>query len=450
MKKQYRTTVTVISTFSLAIALFPCMADSSLSKGTIFASFFWTQGANDSVKNGCHGYTKINSVSTETGRYSSTFWLSNSSLWQKMFNNTYVTTVITTSNGKPAEITAASNHFSSVEWFTSFERTCSNDILQFYFPLLPQDAGYGRYDFFTVKVNDTTDLEFYGANDSIMVGTFVHKKPHPTGAVNILARNAFIVELTNANPLRIKSIRCNGSYRSLLTAYLKFNLDTLKRNGAWYGIDISDTVTNHPKIVVHSINIEGTSPFISDSTYRISWKLNTLAEVDSCIVEASFDNKRLWNDIGTTGPDSSFRWKIPRRESDSTYIKVTACGKHQERVSAISADRFCIKVDHSLSSESFNGNLNVSPSFTPITFHRDLRICYTLPVGVRELTVLFFDLKGRCIEQITNNAYIRAGKGSFHINRVPQAGYYMVQLHGILEDTDEPLIMSKRFIFMCN
>jgi hypothetical protein len=105
--------------------------------------------------------------------------------------------------------------------------------------MLPQTVKYGKYDYFTVSVNDTLALQFYGAGDSTMVGTFVHKKPTVHGAINILARNAFIVELTNANPFRIKSIRCNGTHIKLLNSYLKFNLTRLKNNVAWYGIDIT-------------------------------------------------------------------------------------------------------------------------------------------------------------------------------------------------------------------
>jgi len=225
-----------------------------------FRAFFWTQENNDSLKHGCYGYVQVDSVvETEfTLNYLSSFWLTYD-WWHIRFKMSYLPTMINYSKTKPVAITRSSGYFKDVEWLTGFKQANSKDSsgfdsIQFYFPLLPLGQQYGRYDYFTIDVDNKLDLEFYGAGDSIMVGTFVHKEPAANGAVNILGRNAFIVELTNSNPLRIKSLRCQGIFDSLLTIYLKFPLDSLKKDADWYGVDILDTLTDVPKIKVFSSN----------------------------------------------------------------------------------------------------------------------------------------------------------------------------------------------------
>ena len=140
---------------------------------------------------------KIGDYSNEQNGYVSTFWLSGYTWWQKLFSNTYIKITLNTEPSQPTRVTRASGHFQNIEWLTGFHRDGSDDHIRFFFPILPNGSGFGRYDYFTVDVNDTLDLEFYGAGDSIMVGSFVHKKPDNNGAVNILGRNAIIVELSD-------------------------------------------------------------------------------------------------------------------------------------------------------------------------------------------------------------------------------------------------------------
>jgi len=207
----------VAVTFSLAFSAIP--------PETSFHSFFWTKNADETVQRGCYGYTKIGNYSEKDGGYLSTFWLTNYEWWQKLFVNTNIAITVRTEQGQPTKVTRASDQFKNVEWLTGFTRNGSDDNVRFYFPLLPQAKPFGSYDYFTVDVNDTLDLEFYGAGDSIMVGTFVHKKPDERGAVNILGPDAIIIELSTANPLRINTIQCNGEYKSLLNTYLNYDLD---------------------------------------------------------------------------------------------------------------------------------------------------------------------------------------------------------------------------------
>ena len=246
----------------------------------------------------------------------------------------YMSAIITISKNKPTAITNAPDHLENSEWFTGFKHRNSSDSICFYFPLLSMDKPFGRYDYFTVDVDSLLDLEFYGAGDSIMVGTFVHKKPDSIGAINILGRNAFIVELTNSNPLRISSIRCDGLFDSLITLYLKYNLDSLKKDAAWYGIDILDTLTNVPKIAVSSINVDGHEPHLIGSNKNITWKLKRQEEIDSCLITISY-YKMSWNIVGKTFIDSSLSWVVPWQASDSTIIKIIAFGKHGEQIASV-------------------------------------------------------------------------------------------------------------------
>lgn len=253
----------------------------------------------------------------------------------------YMPTIITFNNAKPNVINNCSDHFSNVEWFTGFKSLVYNDSLiisydsiRFYFPLLPLDQSYGRYDYFTIDVDDSCDLEFYGAGDSIMVGTFVHKKPDSLGVVNILGRNAFIVELTNSNPIRISSIRCDWKYDSLIKIFLQFPLDSLKKDATLYGIDILDTLSNLPRIKVFDISLSGSQPYTIGQQTDISWKLEGKGEIDSCIITIAYD-KMNWSPLGKTALDSIIPWTIPELVTDSTLIKVTALGKHSERIFSI-------------------------------------------------------------------------------------------------------------------
>jgi hypothetical protein len=214
-----------------------------LTNGNKFSTFFWTaEKTTDTVKYGCYAYAHIAGV--ETNKYRTVFWL-NYSWWEQLFLSPYMLFSITSNNGKPVAITRTQKHYDSTEWLTGFKRIGTNDSIKFYFPLLPVSSNYGRYDYFTVNVNDTADLEFYGAGDSVMVGTFVHKLPGPTGSVNILARNAIIVELTKSNPFRIKSLRFDATKLDLIKSYLTYDLTIFKKNVAWYGVDVID---NHVKI----------------------------------------------------------------------------------------------------------------------------------------------------------------------------------------------------------
>lgn len=332
------TIVPALSSCLIAVSPLLVHAQSPLDTGTTIQAFYWTQDSDEGDKNGCYGYTRINTTGSQgsTTNHLSTFWLPTYQWWHELFPETYIECSVELTDGIPDRVTRGSDHFSNVPWFGGFGRTDSDDTLRFPFPLLPRGMPYGRYDYFTVDVNDTLDLEFYGAGDSIMVGTFVHKEPDSRGAVNIIGRNAIIVELTEGNPLRIHSIRCNGAFEPLISAYLGYDLTSLKESAAWYGIDITGTPSSAPIIQVHSIEVDKKSPLIAGSTCGIGWIPEGIGEIDSVVVSVSFDSMSTWNSAGNAGLDSSIIWTVPQRESDNVFFMVTAYGKNGERISTFS------------------------------------------------------------------------------------------------------------------
>jgi hypothetical protein len=228
----------------LAVLLsFQSLIASSVPYGNKLSTFFWTQKEeNDSLKYGCYAYshvTGIDSSDVSQLKYSSNFWL-NYSWWKLLFGKTFVKIDILNSKSKPSSITQSPNHFDSIEWITGFTDNITKDTIQFYFPLLPVGMSYGRYDYFTVSINDTVELQVYGAGDSIMVGTFLLKNGDSEGRIVLLGRNAIIIELTNSNVFRIKSVRFDAKYKDMINEYLKFDLNRFKSDEAWYGVDIID------------------------------------------------------------------------------------------------------------------------------------------------------------------------------------------------------------------
>jgi hypothetical protein len=326
------------------IVLFTCTFGlfGGLNQKNAFKVFFWTASDVDTVKTGCYGYIQIDSISSSPTQnfYHTSFWLTYD-WWFLRFEGAYVPATITCNKEQPSVITMSPDHFLNVEWFSGFKLDNTNDSLQFYFPLLPQTTNYGRYDYFMVDVDSLRELQLYGAGDSIMVGTFIQKKPGDNGGTVLLGRNAFIVELTDSNPFRIKSLRCQGNFDSLLNQYLKFPLDTLKKDAFWYGVDILDTISNIPRIKVSSIIVAGIEPFLTGTKKDVSWKLENKTGVDSCLISVSYD-QMTWAPLGKTTIDTLVPWTISIRASEKTVLKVIACGKYGERISAIKNNmHFC-------------------------------------------------------------------------------------------------------------
>ncbi|MDD5650903.1 MAG: hypothetical protein PHF86_10890 [Candidatus Nanoarchaeia archaeon] len=325
--------------FSL-LFLLATLAYPNLNQGSAFKAFFWFSYANDSVKNGCYGYVQVDSVKdTETEEQCyATFWLTYNWFFLK-FNGAYMPVKMTFNKTRPKKITRSPNHFINIQWFSRFETndTINHSAINFSFPILSRPSQYGRYDYFTVDVDSLLDLEFYGAGDSIMVGTFVHKKPSGSGITNILGRNTFVVELTDSNPLRIKSVRCQSAHDSLLDLYLKFPLDSLKKNVEWYGVDILDTISKIPRIKIYALNLSGKEPHIVGTQSDITWKLDNKPGIDSCLVTVSFD-RLTWESIGKTLVDTLIPWNINYRSTPATILQVVACGKNGERISTTRTD----------------------------------------------------------------------------------------------------------------
>jgi hypothetical protein len=349
---------------TLAITAYP--ARQSVATGNAIKAFFWTQVSDSAQKTGCYGYTKLGdpAASPTENRFASTFWFPTYGWWHALFPQSYLPCTMTISKAQPGIITRDPEHFSDIPWFTGFSRSDTAESIRFFFPLLPQTTTYGRYDYFTVDADSATDLEFYGAGDSIMVGTFVAKEPAANGAVDILARNAFIVELTQSNPLRISSIRCNGQFRDRISAFLGYDLSRFSKTAAWYGIDLIDT-TSPPMITVHSIKIKGSLPLTAQSQTEVSWTLEGDTLVDSCVIYFSADSGKTWSTTGKVTTGTSYNFTVPSKASSTAFIKITAFGTNGEKVSSLS-DQFSIVVSSAFTlSLQANANGSIVASWNP-------------------------------------------------------------------------------------
>ena len=432
-----------------------------LAAGSPFNGFFWTQAEDGGVRSGCYGHLSIDGEGVNSSgatRYPSTFWLeSKYDWWKNFFPGLYLSSSIIINEDDPPEIINKSEHLSDCAWFRGFERTDSAGYaLQFLFPLLPQNEQYGRYDYFTVKVDDTLNLEFYGAGDSIMAGSFVHKDPDSNGVVRILARNAFVVELTKSNPLRIKSIRCNAEFEEYLTWYLKYDLKKLKNGVAWYGMDFIDTSVTIPKPYVGDITVAGPFPLVSGTTHKISWTPGDISAVDSFIVEASFDSMQNWSRTGRVIADSSFIWTVPNRSSGNSFIKVTAYGHFGDIVSSVS-DRFTTEIPAGfrLRAQSYAASsilVSWNPSVLSTPRRSALCIAYRTGSIVSSITdgtfdTLMYDLDTEfdTIKGLTNKgmwyftAFVKDSSGAFSL---PGAGATDSAMAEDLTAPENPFILE--------
>lgn len=265
-------------TITLAVCVF-----AKVQPGDTLTSFFWFQNEGDSTIQGCESYLIIEE--SEGNILNSTFWMTKYQWWQKMFPDVNIKFDIFINDTTPNSVTQHCSNFNNAQWTERIKH--NNDSINFVFPVI--DNQYGRYDYYTVSVNDTMGINFYGAGDSIMVGTFVHKEPDSIGAINILARNAIIVELTNSNSTRIKSIRFNWQFKAQLTEYLKYDFETFKSDADWYGVTITDTSYVEPyvkEIVVCDSTVYDTSHVVitKDSTIVVvkdSTKIDTTYYIDT-------------------------------------------------------------------------------------------------------------------------------------------------------------------------
>ena len=321
--------------------------------GDSYCSFFWTQTTNEVAKYGYYGITKITGVdqSGASTIYSAKFRVDRCSWWQSLVMNIYGNINFVFNNTKPDSIDLCSSKFAAVSWLRSITGATDSNAysIRFYFPVLPKDQPYSRYDYFTVLFNDSMDVQFQGISDSIITGSFINKRI-PGSTTMIYAKNAIAIQTTSANAFRIRSIQINGVYEKLVSSYLRFDLSALKKNAAYFGFNVIDTVIPDQVIQVKSVALSQASTLSADSTYRLTWSLSGASSVDRCSLSVSLDSGITWMSAGmTNGADTSVMWTAPHRESQHCFIKVLAIAQDGLKYFGLSQE-FSIKINTPINS----------------------------------------------------------------------------------------------------
>ena len=299
-----------------------------VSKGDSYCMFFWTQTPNELAQYGYYGITKITNVvqSGSATTDSATFTVDGGSWWQNLVANTYAKINLSFDNTIPDSIDLYSTKFAAAPWLWLINGATDLNAysIRFYFPVLPVNLSYSRYDYFTVKFNDSMDIHFQGISDSIFTGSFINKRV-PGSITKIYAKNAITIQTTSANALRIRSIQVDGTFKNLVSSYLGFDLSSLKTNAAFYGFTVVDTVPMAQVIQVKSVALSQTSALFADSTYRLTWSLVPANVVDRCSLYVSLDSGITWAAAGmANGADTSVMWTAPHRASQHCFIKILA------------------------------------------------------------------------------------------------------------------------------
>lgn len=219
-----------------------------LNSGDRLCPFFWTQTSKDTAT-GVYGVAKVGGKSqTGTIAYDSvTFRLERAPWWNQLVTRVITQITLDFSTIKPDSIDLCANKFLAVPWIRSITGNTDSSAysIRFLFPILPLGQSYGRYDYFTVRFNDTMDVHFQGISDSVFAGSFVNRRI-PGSKTVIYAKNAIAVLTTSTNALRIKTVQIDSTYKQLTSAYLRLNLSALKSGVGYYGASIIDTVLTGP------------------------------------------------------------------------------------------------------------------------------------------------------------------------------------------------------------
>jgi hypothetical protein len=209
--------------------------------GDFFAPYFWTEASDTSKPVGYSGLIRVSDQINDTN-FLADFKIYDTQWWQGVVPDIHKKIKIIFSNQKPDSVTRCSEKFKSALWLRSFKDSTgskADSSLRFYFPILPRNQSYNLYDFFSIKLSDTMNLQFQGVQDSLLVGSFSRQvSGEPTF---LYAKNAIAIQTTAANSLRIKKVQILGKYEKYVSLYMHFRLSILVDNATYYGTESIDT-----------------------------------------------------------------------------------------------------------------------------------------------------------------------------------------------------------------
>jgi hypothetical protein len=317
-----------------------------------FCPFFWTLASGESSPKGFYGFAKVidqfaNKSLTIT---SARFRMEKASWWQKIVMNIDTTISIVVADKKPDSVYTCSGKFDPVHWLCSIQggTDTARYFFRFIFPILPQNQSYGPYDYYTIRFNDTMDIQFQDLNDSVLIGSFINIAT-PRKATTIFAKNAIVIQTTFSNPLRIKSIQVDSANEKLVSSYLNFDLLSLHQKAKTYGLNFIDT-TIVPQIVqISSVSISGKTELIADSTYQVTWSMSNADNVARCSLYISLDAGTSWRPAGmTSGAATTLQWTAMPQVSQHCLIKILASDKNGYKYSGLSPEFAIISASNTI------------------------------------------------------------------------------------------------------
>lgn len=311
-------------------------------KGDAFYTFFWTRSSGEVFNRGYYGLATVDTTvrTKDTTIYPAKFSMYPDTWWKKILSKTTMEMEISVIKGvnKPDRIYQCSKKFDGISWLKSVRGSTDNGSYEilFYFPVLPQEIAYKKYDYFSVEIDSTMILQFHAVTDSIFIGSYINNRKNTNEKSLVYAKNAVSIFTTDKNPLRVKTVQISGEHKNLTASYCQLNLDSLKSGAAYYGFSIIDTVIEDVVFAIRNFSINGDRNIKTDSLYDLNWSITGASYLESCSLHISYNSGHNWIFIDTVNiKATSYKWQTPLQPQPSCVLRMTAKGSNNRKSSVI-------------------------------------------------------------------------------------------------------------------
>ena len=305
-------------------------------------AFSWTQIQTDTLKKGYYSLTQIVGIdSTQTAlTYSTEMRIVRSFWWQRPLGNVanaIKPMTLAFIKNKPDSIRDCSPRFLSKLW-THTLSSPSQPLpytIRFYFPVLPMSENYYKFDYFTVTINDTMNLDFQCVADSIFIGSFTLNDVQSIKKTKIYAKDAIVLHTTKAQALRIGSVYVNSEHISLISQYIGLSLSALISDNVRFAGILSVNSTSGvdaKNVIPPQIEQEALFTVPTKNGFKVFYTLPNLCDE---LYFSLFDLKGRSIDIKSVKPNKkdtygSFIWEnIPMKGFYILYLKSKASNSNK-------------------------------------------------------------------------------------------------------------------------
>jgi parallel beta-helix repeat protein len=167
-----------------------------------------------------------------------------------------------------------------------------------------------------------------------------------------------------------------------------------------------DSTINPSSPCIYSVVVNGIAPLQSGTTHQITWNADPTVKIDSCVVSASFDSGATWKSVGKTlGKTSFFDWLLPKRKSDSAFIKITAYDYKKNSFSAISEKFSTVIISEFVLKLQQNSQKSIIASWNPANIITSKKEAFCLAykkgsivtsINEAGIDTLMYDLTASC------------------------------------------------------